>query len=114
VNVLVDVSAGKAVADFIRSLGHDTAFVRDRDPSMPDADILAWAVADGRLIVTMDRDFGELVYRSALRHAGVLLLRLEGARTAAKLRVVADIFNTYAVNLPGRFSVYRNGRLRIR
>lgn len=113
-NVLVDVSAGKSVADFIRSLGHDTAFVRDRDPTMPDVDILAWAVAESRLVVTMDKDFGELVYRSGLPHSGVLLLRLESLRTPEKLRIVADIFASHDADLPGHFSVYQNGLLRIR
>jgi predicted nuclease of predicted toxin-antitoxin system len=114
VNVLVDVSAGRTIADLIRSLGHDTAFVRDRDPAMADADILAWAVAEGRLVVTMDKDFGDLVYRSGQPHAGVLLLRLEAARTAEKVRVVTDILAAHAADLPGHFSVYQNGRLRIR
>jgi predicted nuclease of predicted toxin-antitoxin system len=114
VNVLVDVSAGQTLADLIRSLGHDTAFVRDRDPSMPDADILAWAVAEGRLVVTMDKDFGELVFRSGQQHAGVLLLRLEAARSAERVRVVTSIFANHAAELPGHFSVYQSGRLRIR
>ena len=113
-NVLVDVSAGRTIADLIRSLGHDTAFVRDRDSAMPDADILAWAVAEGRLVVTMDKDFGDLVYRSAQPHAGILLLRLEAARTPEKTRIVTDIFAAHAADLPGHFSVYQNGRLRIR
>lgn len=113
-NVLVDVSAGQTVADLIRSLGHDTAFVRDRDPSMPDVDILAWAVAEDRLVVTMDKDFGELVYRSGQPHAGVLLLRLEAARLAERIRVVTDIFTNHGADLPGHFSVYQGGRLRIR
>jgi predicted nuclease of predicted toxin-antitoxin system len=69
-NVLVDVSAGQAVGEAIRQLGHQVAAVRDRDPTMPDVDILAWAVTEGRLIVTMDKDFGELVYRSGRPHAG--------------------------------------------
>jgi predicted nuclease of predicted toxin-antitoxin system len=114
VNVLIDVSAGQAVADAVQALGHDTAFVRDRDPTMSDADILAWAVAAQRLVVTMDKDFGELVYRSGQAHAGVLLLRLEAARTPAKVQVVTDIFTQHAAALAGRFSVYQNGRLRIR
>ena len=113
-NVLVDVSAGKTVADVIRSFGHDTAFVRDRDPTMSDIDILAWAVAEGRLVVTMDKDFGELVFRSGQPHAGVLLLRLEAARLAEKVRVITDIFTSHAADLPGHFSVYQGGRLRIR
>src|SRR5438552_2997212 len=83
--------AGLAVAEAIRSLGHDTAFVRDRDARMPDTDILTWAVAEARIVVTMDKDFGELVFRSGQAHAGVLLLRLEAARTAEKVRVVTEI-----------------------
>ena len=113
-NVPVDVSAGQAVADHIRSLGYDTVFVRDRDAAMPDVDILTWGVSEGRLVVTMDKDFGDLVYRSGLPHAGVLLLRLEAARTAEKIRVVTDIFRTHAADLSGHFAVYQNGRLRIR
>ncbi len=113
-NVLVDVSAGAAIAATIRGLGHDTAFVRDRDPRMPDADILDWAVSESRLVVTMDTDFGELVYRSGQAHAGVLLLRLESARTAEKVAVVTDIFTNHAGDLPGSFSVYHRGCLRVR
>jgi len=112
--VLVDVSAGVAIADTIHGLGCDTIFVRDVDATMPDVDILAWAVRDSRLIVTMDKDFGELVYRSGVPHTGVLLLRLEAARTAEKCAVVSDIFANHAADLPNHFSVYQNGRLRIR
>ena len=73
-NVLIDVSAGQIVGNAIRRLGHDVLHVRDVDPRMADIDILAWAVRESRLVVSMDKDFGELVYRSGLPHAGVLLL----------------------------------------
>lgn len=63
--LLVDVSAGQAIVEALRTLGHDVVSVRDRDPRMADVDILTWAVAEERLVVTMDKDFGELVY-----HAG--------------------------------------------
>jgi predicted nuclease of predicted toxin-antitoxin system len=112
--ILIDVSAGLAIAEVLRTLGHDLALVRDRDARMTDVDILAWAVAESRLIVTMDKDFGELVYHARQAHAGVLLLRLEGARTPEKKRVVLEIFQHYADQLPGRFAVYQDGRLRIR
>lgn len=102
------------IATAIRSLGYDTEDVRDRDATMPDVDILAWAIAEHRFIVTMDKDFGELVYHSGMAHAGVLLLRLEAARTAQKIAVVTDILNAHGSKLAGRFCVYQNGRLRIR
>lgn len=112
--VLVDVSAGQSVADALRALGHDVVFVRDHGPQMPDDDILMWAVREQRLVVTMDKDFGELVFRSGLVHSGVLLLRLEAARNAEKVAVVNDIFVRFGDQLPGRFAVYQDGRLRIR
>jgi predicted nuclease of predicted toxin-antitoxin system len=56
--------------------------VRDRDARMVDSAILAWAVNEQRLVITMDKDFGELVFRSGQAHDGVLLLRLEEARSA--------------------------------
>lgn len=62
----------------------------------------------------MDKDFGELVYRSGKAHAGVLLLRLEAARAAEKVRVATEIFTQYADQLSDRFAVYQDGRLRIR
>jgi len=111
---LVDVSAGQAIADALRGLGHEAPQVRDRDPRMADADILAWAVAEARVVVTMDKDFGELVYRSGQPHAGVLLLRLESARNAERVRVVTEIVTSHGDQLPGRFAVYQDGRLRIR
>jgi len=112
--LLIDVSAGQSVVDALRGMGHDVVFVRDHSPQMPDDDILTWAVREQRLVVTMDKDFGELVYRSGLAHFGVLLLRLEAARNAEKITVVTDLFTRYGDQLPGRFSVYQDGRLRIR
>jgi predicted nuclease of predicted toxin-antitoxin system len=114
VRLLVDISAGLSVTEALRRLGHDAADVRERDPRMEDVDILAWAVAEQRLVVTMDKDFGELVYRSGHSHAGVLLLRLDAMRTAGKVQIVEAIFQQFGDQLPGRFAVYQDGRLRIR
>jgi predicted nuclease of predicted toxin-antitoxin system len=112
--VLIDVSAGQAIAEALRELGHDVLAVRDHNPRMKDTDILAWATAEMRLVVTMDKDFGELVFRLGQAHAGVLLLRLESATSDEKVHVVRMIFNNLADQLPGKFAVYQDGRVRIR
>jgi predicted nuclease of predicted toxin-antitoxin system len=114
VRLLVDVSAGEAITQALRGLGHDVLDVRDRDPRMADIDILSWAVAEQRLVVTMDKGFGELICRSGLPHTGVLILRLEAARAAEKVRTVEVIFGQYADQLIGRYAVFRDGKLRIR
>ncbi len=112
--LLVDVGVGKAVEEWLRDAGHDVLAIRDINPRMPDVDILALAVREQRLVITMDKDFGELVYRSGQPHAGILLLRLEGARSREKVVIIQQIFTRYANRLPSHFSVYQHRRLRIR
>lgn len=63
--VIVDAGVGTVVERLLQHLGHDVLSVRDLDPAMPDIDILERATAENRLVVTMDKDFGELVYSKA-------------------------------------------------
>lgn len=66
-----------------------------------------------RLVIMMDKDFGELVYKHKAAHAGVLLLRLEEVTSAEKVQVITQIFSQRGNELFGGFSVYKSGRLRI-
>lgn len=111
---LVDAGVGRKVEQWLIATNHDVKTVRAIDPKMPDYAILQIAVNENRIVVTMDKDFGEMVYRDTQIHAGVLLLRLDEATSEEKVRVVAQIIQDHAGKLEGRFSVYQSGRLRIR
>ena len=111
---LVDANLGVAIVDAIRQRGHDVVFVGDLDWSMPDDEILAIAQREERIILTLDTDFGELIYQSRQPHAGVLLLRMPGSRADERIRVVVEILTVYGARLANHFAVYRAGRLRIR
>ena len=74
--VLVDESTGAAVVAYLRARGHDVLAVAETMPQATDTAVLAQAASDSRLVVTNDKDFGELAFRSGQAHAGVLLLRL--------------------------------------
>src|SRR5204862_7078011 len=57
--------------------GHDIVWVRVAAPGASDPDVLAWAAREQRILLTFDKDFGELAQRSALpTTCGVVLLRL--------------------------------------
>jgi len=61
---------GDAVAT-LRSRGHDVVWIRTDSPGIADDAILAGAVSEQRLLITFDKDFGELVFRrDSLHHAG--------------------------------------------
>ena len=111
---LIDVNVGLAVARSLQRGGYDVTFAGDVDWCMPDSDMLSLAHDEQRIILTMDTGFGELVYHSRQPHAGVLLLRMPGADREDKIRIVQEIVDRYGEQLPNRFCVYRQGRLRIR
>ena len=62
----------------------------------------------------MDKDFGELVYNGKQVHSGVLLLRLEEATGVEKTLIMQSIIEKHAHDLSGNFSVFQNGKLRIK
>jgi predicted nuclease of predicted toxin-antitoxin system len=114
VKFLTDVGVGKKVETWLIENGYDVKAVRDLDPRMADQKILAIAAQEQRMVITMDKDFGEMVYQAGQLHTGVLLLRLEQATGAEKCRVVADIVTNHADKIVGKFCVYQRGQLRIR
>lgn len=111
---LVDVSAGSALEKYLQEKGYDTKAVRDINPRMADEKIIRIAISEERMIITMDKDFGELVYHFSMRHYGVLLLRLEDATGVEKVKVVEEIIGKYSSQISNNFCVFQNGRLRIR
>jgi predicted nuclease of predicted toxin-antitoxin system len=114
VKFLVDVGVGKSVEDFLKESGFDVKAVRDIDPKSKDLEILKIAVSEKRMIITMDKDFGDLVYHSGQKHSGILLLRLEAATGAQKVTAVNRIIRNFKEAINNRFCVFQGGRLRIK
>jgi len=75
---LFDENVDLRLLPFLTNLGHDVSSVVSRPPrGRPDDLVLALATEEMRILLTNDRDFGELVFRQQLPHSGVLLLRLK-------------------------------------
>ena len=106
---LVDVGVSRKVEEWLLRNQYDIKAVRDINPKMEDDEILKLAVSENRMVVTMDRDFGELVYNSGLPHSGVLLLRLEEAGSDEKVKTIAKILATYSHQLSNNFCVFEHG-----
>lgn len=111
---VVDESTGAAVTAFLRGLGHDVLAVAEAMPQASDENILARAVLDARIVVTNDKDFGELVFRDRKTHAGIVLLRLEDESPDNRVAVMQAVLQQHAAQLPGRFVVATEKHIRIR
>lgn len=104
---------GDAVAA-LRDGGHDVAWVRSDGPGSSDIDVLARAVREHRILLTFDKDFGELAWRAGLPAAcGVVLFRLPMPPPTAAPAVIAGIVSGRD-DWAGNFSVIEPGRIRIR
>lgn len=112
--LLLDVGAGAAVLKRLRELGHDVLAIAELDPRASDLKILELARKEDRIIITLDKDFGELVFHEKRAHAGVLLLRMEDARGAEKADLMEEIIQRFGSMLAGSFVVYQSGLLRFR
>ncbi|WP_019947510.1 DUF5615 family PIN-like protein [Hymenobacter aerophilus] len=110
---MVDAGVGASVEQLLRNLAHFVVAIRDIDTHLPDTEVLALAHRHEAIVVTMDKDFGELVFRGATLHHGVLLLRLEEATGPERANIVRLILEQHGAELPGRFSVFQHDRLRI-
>jgi hypothetical protein len=109
---LADESCDFRAVQALRAAGHDVEAVIETAPGAEDADVLDMAAREGRIFVTEDRDFGQLVYAAGTLAVGVLLLRFpSGARTALPAALV-DVVAEHGDKLAGRFVVLQPGRVR--
>jgi len=113
-NLLVDESTGAAVVTFLRTAGHDVLSVGEHMPQADDQDILTRAVQDNRILVTNDKDFGELVFRSGQPHRGLLLIRPRDESPASRIAVVQAVLAEWADQLVDHFVVATQSGVRIR
>lgn len=74
---LLDESADYPLAAFLQQHGHDvTAIAHEYPHALSDLEVLTIAYEEQRILITNDRNFGELLFRRRLPHAGVILFRL--------------------------------------
>jgi len=112
--IFVDAGVGRLVVDFLTDAGHDVVDAVNLGSGVEDISLLELANKQGRFIITMDKDFGELAYRSGLPHAGIHLLRMDDASGGDKRNAVQMIFEKHENTLLKAFAVYNKNRLRIR
>ena len=98
----------------LRQSGHDVFWIREEAPGSSDNDALARAAADGRLLITFDKDFGELVFRRGTKAShGVVLFRISQPSAAIVAERVATVLASRA-DWPGHFSVVEESTIRMR
>lgn len=114
-NLLADESVDRQIVERLRSDGHEVLYIAEIEPSVSDNRVFDLANEKNALLVTSDKDFGDIVFRdNRLSSRGVVLLRLAGLSTESKSESVSEAFRENKSAFPGHFSVIAPGRIRIR
>jgi predicted nuclease of predicted toxin-antitoxin system len=114
VNFLADESLDRQIVDRLRQDGHSVLYVAEMEPGISDGAVLDLANREGALLLTADKDFGELVFRLGRVAPGIILVRLAGLSPASKGEIVAVAISQHIEELPGAFVVIAPTAVRIR
>ena len=98
----------------VRKSGHDVTWIRTDAPGSKDRDILKRAVNEQRILLTFDKDFGDLAFQFRLpATCGIVLFRLQTISSAALSTLVVTALQSRA-DWAGQFSVVEAARIRMR
>lgn len=113
-NLLADESIDMQIVDALRRQGYSVGYVAEMDPGISDDIVLELANKAGVLLLTADKDFGELVFRLRRLSSGVVLVRLAGLTPARKSEIVVQFVMNHISELMESFSVITPTGIRIR
>jgi uncharacterized protein with PIN domain len=121
--LLLDENAPRTIVEVMRNCGYDLLWIREHCRGMADEEIVRLSISENRVILTFDKDFGELIYRKPLASVseanrlrmntpGVILARIPNKQTA-KERIL-EFLKKHGDKLRGYFTVLTENRIRRR
>jgi predicted nuclease of predicted toxin-antitoxin system len=111
---LADENLDWQIVERLRQDSHLVRYVAEMERGISDDVVLDLANQEEAILLTSDKDFGELVFRLQRIASGVILLRLAGLLTTRKVEIVANTINQHNSELMGAFTVITPTTIRIR
>ena len=112
--LLIDENIDKPIVDVFRDLELKIISISDISPGITDEEVLNIANRESAVILTSDKDFGELIFRKRLINKGVVLVRLHGISADEKKSIVREFVNKYLDKIENSFCVISKNNIRIR
>jgi predicted nuclease of predicted toxin-antitoxin system len=112
--IVVDEGVERPIVVRLRADGHHVLYIAEVAPGSTDRDILELAHNEKALLITLDKDFGDLVFLHHFHTNGVILLRLPASLSSSeKARIVADVIREHQEALFFSFTVIASNKRRI-
>jgi predicted nuclease of predicted toxin-antitoxin system len=114
VKFVADECCDAGLVSLLRSDGHDVVYIKEFEPGALDKEVLGKAFTEGRILITEDKDFGELIYRLKKPAYAVVLLRFEVHQRRLKWSRLKQLIDRYGYRLKGLFAVVDTEKFRFR
>jgi len=114
VNFLADESIDRQIVEHLQKEGYSVLYVVDTEPELSNGDVFKLANQKNAILLTGDKDFGEMVFHQQVVNEGVVLIRLAGLSPPRKAEVVAQAIRHHFNEISNAFTVISPGAIRIR
>jgi predicted nuclease of predicted toxin-antitoxin system len=111
---LADECVDAGVIGSLRAADHEVTYLAEIAPGMRDAEALALANREHRILLTEDKDFGEMVIRWRRPVPGLVLIRIDPTLRALKWSRLDRAIKKFGDEMFGRYLIVDEIRLRVR
>lgn len=112
---LLDANMKKSVGKFLESSGFAVRYLAGTaDRGLPDDRVLHLAFTENRILITNDKDFGDLIYHQQHPHCGVILFRLTNGTDANYIRRLFSILHSSENDIVNHYIVVTDDHVRLR
>ena len=112
IKFLADANIARRMVDCLLGFGFDVKWIPDYNCEMDDAALLTMANNEKRILITNDKDFGELVFLRKQNSIGIILIRVKGQDTKEKVELVEKLILNYKEKIPNHFSLITKTKFR--
>ncbi len=113
-NFIADESVDQPIVDYLRKNNYTVIAIAEMDPGLPDKQVFDIANENNAILITADKDFGEIVFHQNAITFGVILIRLSGLSLSKKNRIVYNAIKKHGDEIEGSFTVITPGIVRVR
>lgn len=113
VRLVADENCDFSLVVDLRLAGYDVVSITERMRGADDETVIEFARSERRLLITEDKDFGQLVFAAAKQNSGVILIRYPASTRSALTAAVVKLLSDNGENLYSRFAVLEPGRVRV-
>jgi predicted nuclease of predicted toxin-antitoxin system len=111
---LADEGVDSQIVVRLRGDGYDVLYAAELLAGTSDEELLEQANREQRILLTRDKDFGEIAYKDKKVHTGIILNRLHELPSERKAEIVSQTVKDLGEELIGAFTVIQPGKIRVK